>query len=248
MADVTANLTETYPSRRAIPETPNEATLRALYPHPPGMIRLGMISGARGEAAGTDGSSRSLQGPGDLRVFRVLRAAADVILVGGATARSERYGAIHVRDALAASRSPNQAPTPIVAVLTLTGSMPGRLGPHNALLVTTRRAPAAALAAEWGDSLVLAGDLEPSPSAMIAAFADRGLTRVLCEGGPTLARLFLDASAVTDYCLTTSPLPGDEGGPHVPSVPGAMRLIHTLESEGFVMRRWSHNPVDVTLG
>jgi riboflavin biosynthesis pyrimidine reductase len=231
-------LAQTYPIARELPETPSEDTLRSLYPHAPGMIRLGMISGTNGESAGLDGSSRSLQGHDDLRVLRVLRAAADVVVVGGETARRERYGPIRLRDALAATRSSDQAPNPIVAIVTLTGSVPDGLNPTNSLLVTTHSAPAVSLADQWGKSMVLAGDSLPSPEYMTVAFADRGLSRILCEGGPSLWRWFLDAGVVTDLCMTTSPRLGGRGARHVPSVPENLQHFHTLESQGFVMRRW----------
>jgi riboflavin biosynthesis pyrimidine reductase len=180
--------------------------------------------------------------------MRVLRAAADVVIVGGATARREDYGPIRVRDALASTRAADQTPAPVLAVVTLTGSIPDGLEPGKTLLVTTRQAPAAALAPQWGDSLIVAGDMVLSPRDALDALADRGFTRVLCEGGPALARLFLYADAVDDYCLTASPHAGPEGAPRVPAVPDAMRLAHTLESEGFLFRRWTYSPVDVTSG
>jgi len=241
-------LIQTFPHERVLPKTPDEVSLRELYPHPPGMVRLGMICGPHGEAVGKDESSRSLQGPEDRRIIRVLRAAADVVVVGRATALREGYGPIRVRDALAATRSADQASAPLVAVVTVTGSVPDGLDPNNALLVTTRQAPAATLASEWGESLVLAGDMVLSPRDMIDAFANRGLTRVLCEGGPALAGMLLDATIITDYCLTTSPHKGAKSSLRVPVVPESMKLVHALEGDGFVYRRWTYNPVDVTSG
>lgn len=235
-------LTLTQPVSRGLAETPSEDDLRALYPHPPGMVRLGMIAGPHGAATGPDGSSRSLSGPEDLRIIQVLRAAADVVVVGAATAMREHYASIAVRDALVSTRAPDQAPTPIVAVVGFTGTLPAGLGPDNALFITTTGAPAVSLAKEWGYSLILAGRDEIVPHVMIAALAERGLTRVLGEGGPALARLLLGHDAVTDYCLTESPLPGDENGPTVPEVPEGFRPIHTLEGGGFTMRRWGIPP------
>lgn len=235
-------LSQTHPIVRPLGETPSEDELRALYPHPPGMVRLGMIAGPHGEATGPDGSSRSLSGPEDLRIIRVLRAAADVVVVGAATATREHYASIAVRDALSATRALDQAPTPIVAVVGYSGTLPAGLGPDNALFITTAGAPAVSLAGEWGYSLILAGRDEIAPHLMIAGLAERGLTRVLVEGGPALARLLLDHGAVTDYCLTESPFPGDENGPTVPEVPEGFRPIHTLKGGGFTMRRWGTPP------
>jgi len=231
-------LTQTHPTERPIAETPSEDDLRSLYPHPPGMIRLGMIAGPGGEATGEDGSSRSLSGPVDLRIVRVLRAAADVVVVGAATALRERYGAIGIREALAATRSPDQAPAPLLAIVGYSGSLPPGLGPGNTLFLTTADAPATSLVDEWGDSLVLVGHQSVSPHLLVTALTDRGLPRILCEGGPALARLMLDADVVTDYCRTESAAPGDENGPLTPEVPPTMSLTHTLTSSGMTMNRW----------
>ena len=43
-----------------------------------------------GAATGANQVSGSINGPADFRVFRVLRALADVVLVGAGTARGER--------------------------------------------------------------------------------------------------------------------------------------------------------------
>ena len=233
-------LHQTFPVERNLPETEAESGLRALYPHPEGALRLGMIATAGGEATGVDGTSRSLNGTDDVRVLRVLRAAADVILVGATTARHENYGPIAVRDSLAATRVPEQRRAPVLAVASFTGDLPSGLGPDTCLLVTTAEAPAIELARDWGDSLVVAGRDAILPRLLVAVLAERGFTRVLCEGGPALARLLLEHGVVSDYCLTESPLPGDPSGPLVPPVPEGFTLSHTLEGEGFTMRRWGN--------
>ncbi|MBN2176069.1 MAG: dihydrofolate reductase family protein [Demequinaceae bacterium] len=233
-----ASLTLADPTGRILAETPSEDDLRALYPHPPGFVRLGMIAGAHGEATGLDGSSRTLSGPADLRIIRVLRAAADVVVVGAATALHENYGPIGVRDPLVATRSEDQQPTPIVAIVSFSGTLPSGLGPGNALLLTTSDAPALSLADEWGDSLVLVGRHSVSPHLLVEALNGRGLTRILCEGGPALGALLLSAGVVGDYCRTDSPVVGDDSGPLTPEVPPSWEAVHTLTAGGFTMRRW----------
>ena len=97
-----------------------------------------MIESADG-AAEVDGLSGGLSGPGDREVFGVLRALADVILVGAGTARDERYRPARVRPAWAGLRAGRPAAPPI-AVLTgrldldlagplLTGPAPARPAP-----------------------------------------------------------------------------------------------------------------------
>ena len=43
------------------------------------------------------------------------------------------------------------------------------------------------------------------PRAVVAALAERGLTHVLAEGGPTLLAQLVDADLVDELCLTWSP-------------------------------------------
>jgi riboflavin biosynthesis pyrimidine reductase len=51
------------------------------------------------------------------------------------------------------------------------------------------------------------------PGAVLAALADRGLTRVLCEGGPALFGALLAAGRVDELCLSLAPqLVGGDAG------------------------------------
>lgn len=203
-----------------LPAEDDEAALVALYAQAPGTVRLGMIAGRDGAAAGPDGSSRSLNGPGDLRVLRALRANADVVLVGGETARVERYGRIALPEPMRAARvAAGLTPVPVLAVVSASGSLPDSLdGVDDAVVV--------------GAGTVL------SAAEVVDAAAGSGLGRVLCEGGPRLAALLLDAGLIDDYCLTRSPLAGGAAQPRTPLLPAGARLTHRFEGDGFAMERW----------
>src|SRR5829696_8030169 len=81
--------------------------LAEAYREPPGrVVRVNFIASLDG-ATTVAGRSKGLQSPGDLRVFRLLRALADGVLVGAGTAAAEGYGPMtddttvgHVRVAL----------------------------------------------------------------------------------------------------------------------------------------------------
>src|SRR3954463_5612548 len=81
--------------RRLLPDPAAELSpedVVAAYRPPPGRaLRVNFIASLDG-ATTVAGRSRGLQSPGDLRVFRILRALADVVLVGAGTATAERYG------------------------------------------------------------------------------------------------------------------------------------------------------------
>ena len=76
------------------------------------------------------------------------------------------------------------------------------------LVITTNRAPA-----ERRDRLVAAGaelvaldEERVSIAALLTTLAERGLRRVLCEGGATLFGQLIEADAVDELCLTVAPL------------------------------------------
>ncbi len=239
--DIDEPLFEVMPDKATIVSDDNERDLRRLYPHPHGHLRLGLIAGVGGAATLPTGSSRGLGGGADLRVLRTLRAQADAVLVGGRTARVEEYGPIRLTTALASDRvALGLSAAPSLVIATFTGDLPPNVGPGTALILTTRTSPAfVALEDAWGPSLVVAGEHELDLAAGLDALAERGLTRVLCEGGPHLAQDLLDAGLVDDYCVTVSPIEGDGGGVKVPGVPESMRLAHRLESGRYAMERWT---------
>ena len=228
------------PVSASVPEDDAERGLQRLYPHPHGLVRLGLIAGAGGASAHANGTSRGLGGTADLRVLRTLRMQADCVLVGGRSARVEAYGAIRLPAAMSSDRvSTGRPAAPTLVIATFTGDLPTSVGPASALVMTTRTSPAhARLGEEWGASMVMAGEHELDLAAGLAALAERGLTRVLCEGGPGLAVQLLEAALAGDYCLTTSPIEGAPGAPRVPPVPDGMRRAHRLESGEYAMERW----------
>jgi len=84
--------------------------------------------------------------------------------------------------------------------------------------------------------------LPADPAELIAALHERGLTRLLCEGGPALLTTLLHAGLVDDLYLTTSPqLVGT--GPYLVHgllEPLPLRLVSLLHDEpGVLLGRWS---------
>ena len=157
---------------------------------PAGYVRANMIATLDGSARDAAGSSRGISGPADVAVLGVLRALADVVLVGTRTARAGDYRPLPARVAFAERRAAvGQGPAAVVAVVT--GSAiwtPARRWGTGAasLVVTCEAAPLARLRAlAGGERVVVAGEESVDPVRAVAALADRGLRRVLVEGGPT---------------------------------------------------------------
>jgi riboflavin biosynthesis pyrimidine reductase len=220
---------------------PAETELRHLYHQRPSTVRLGLIRSSDGKAAGPDGSSRTLNGPEDLRILVTLRSWADVILVGAQTARRERYGNITLSRELQLARSAhNDRELPMLAVVTRSGNLPPDLDPETTWLITSATAPAMTrLSGAWRSRLIIAGGDQLSPRTAIQQLEARGMSRVLCEGGPELATALLARRVITDYCITQSPHLGGADAPAIPDVPAGFRRDHRLEGGGFAMERWS---------
>jgi riboflavin biosynthesis pyrimidine reductase len=162
-----------------------------------GAIEIGGVSGPIG-------------GSGDAALFRALRAIADVILVGGGTARAENYGPPKLdTPAQVARTARGQAALPALAVIS--GSLgfdpAGRLfdGGHRPLLFTTNGANP-----ERVEALEAVADIERfdgavTAEAVVGSLHGRGYRTILLEGGPSLNAQFLDADLIDEVCATVAP-------------------------------------------
>ena len=221
-------------------------------------LRANMIESVDG-AGSLNGRSGGLSGDADRLVFAVLRSLADVILVGAATARAEKYRPVREQEIWPKLRSERQQPTPPIAVVTrkldldLDGLLvAGAPGAARTILLTTEAAPADRReAASAHADVVVTGRDTVSPSAAAAELAGRGYRNVLLEGGPALLRQVAAAGLLDDLCLTFSPLL--EGGtagrilaPPPVSGPGSggaaaaakLSLAHVLEDDGNLLCRY----------
>lgn len=194
------------PAARPLPD----ADLVDLYGAVPGpWLRAGFVLSTDGGAA-LDGGSRPLQTPADQAVFFVLRAVCDAVVVGAGTARQEGYGPVRPRPAGAAWRRARGLPErpPLVLVSRSLDLDPAdRCFAGPAVVVTCAGSDAGRRAAleEVADVLVAGEDRVDLPLAL-ALLRERGLGRLLCEGGPSLLTAMLTAGLVDELCLTATPL------------------------------------------
>ncbi len=194
-------------------------------------LRVGFVTSVDGTIA-VEGTSAGLSSAADKAVFRALRTAADAVVVGAGTARAENYGPVQYGETAAAWRAAHgRALQPPIVVVTRSGRINERLlgGP---VIV------AAPLGVDVAHDDVIR---TVEPRALIAALHERGLNRLLCEGGPSLLTEMLAAGVVDELCLTISPL-AVGGGPHllgeVPRTALELRsLIH--DDPGVLLARWS---------
>ena len=114
-------------------------------PNAPPWTLANMVASLDGRAA-LNGRSGKLGGPVDRIMFQAIRALADVVLVGAATVRTERYGPIRLSEELqAARRRVGMEPTPVLAVVSRTLRLPPDTGlldvPDRLVLLTGPEAP-----------------------------------------------------------------------------------------------------------
>jgi riboflavin biosynthesis pyrimidine reductase len=216
------------------------------YPATAPWLRANMVASADG-AATHDGRTEGLGGPADRRLLSLLRALADVVIVGAATVRAEGYGPVRPRDwwhDLRAGRPP-APPLAIISrsldfdfdapvfteALTPTIVVTCPSAPLDRLRTCEKRAEVIVTGGEWANA-----------GAALDALAERGLVRQLTEGGPRLLAEFVAAGRLDELCLTMSPqlTAGDAArvlnGVAIEPMP--LRVGHVLQDDDFVFLRY----------
>jgi len=174
-------------------------------------VLVNMIASIDGATA-VEGTSGSLGGDGDARMFRAVRALPDAIVVGAATVRAENYGPARPTAAVREERTDRgQVPVPPIAVVTRGGDLDPELplftghGPRPLVYVgadapAERRQRLATLA-----EVVTADDADVALTDVLGDLARRGASVVLCEGGPSLNGQLVAEDLVDEWCLSLAP-------------------------------------------
>jgi len=219
--------------------------LADLYAYPDNAlpwVRTNFVASVDGAVQDTRGVSGDLGGEPDLAVFRVLRSLADVVLVGAGTVRAEGYKPIQA-DAIHEELRGERPRVPLLAVVSRSLDIPEVLRAPGTMVITTEASPLEARQrlADTVD-VVVAGDAEIDWPAVLDSFAARGLTRILCEGGPELHGTLVERDLVDETCLTVAP--HLIGGPAKRLTEGAsavnrgMRLGHVVQDGDVLLTRW----------
>jgi riboflavin biosynthesis pyrimidine reductase len=228
---------------------PGEPELIALFGDAPG-VRANMVSTVDGAATGADGRSGSINNAADWRVFRLLRALADVVLVGAGTVRAEGYTELPVAEDLRGARASLGRHEHLeLAVVTISGDLPDAVldGVRPPLVITVADNPALGGLREriGADRVLVTGDgHRVDPHSVVRALADRGLDHVLAEGGPSLLAALVDADAVDEVCLTWTPQLLAGPAPRILDQPGwlsparDLHPVHLLHADGVLLGRW----------
>jgi hypothetical protein len=203
-------------------------------------IRASMVSTLDGSAVGHDGVSGSISTTVDHDNFLRLRRDCDVILVGAGTLRTENYGRTTNTIAVVSNRLDL---SPSLRLFDRDGG-----GARPCLLTTNA---SAADAPQWltdAADVIACGEKHVDLERAIDALAARGLTRIHCEGGPTLLGDLAGADLLDELHLTVTPqLLGTPTRILSTVLPTArFRFCDVREQDGTVMIHARHASVPTT--
>jgi riboflavin biosynthesis pyrimidine reductase len=203
-------------------------------------VLANMVGGLDGSAS-VGGRVGPLSAGTDSELFRLMRAIADVVVVGAQTVRAEGYGPVRLPEDVQAARvSAGRPPVPPVAVVSrslafdwssplFTEADPG----SPTMVITGNPVGRAGASAAPATEIVVVGDASGvdagvDPDTLLATLAGRGHQVVLCEGGPALLGQLVAAGRLDELCLTLAPVIGGDLLPVVTSPPGAALVSFSL--------------------
>ncbi len=238
--------------RTLIGGTDTSDPIRGAYPWPEDRpwLRMTMLRGLDGGVTGADNRSGSVSSTADREVMAEIRRLADAVLIGAATMRIERYGALRAAAEDAEERRAHglgAAPTLVIVSASL--DLPwAEAAFHGAvvtpIVITSDLATPAALAAaeEHAEVIRLPGETV-SAAAIVEALHGRGLTRINCEGGPHLLASFAAEDLVDEFDLTVSPRlptygPTTARADADSAEPAPYDLVQLVEHESFLFARY----------
>jgi riboflavin biosynthesis pyrimidine reductase len=230
-----------------LPDSP--ADLDRYYGDPPRGVRANMVLTPDGAGA-FRGRTKAISDDADQALLNYLRSQADAILVGSATIQAEHYGPVHFTPEIEAKRQEDgYAGTPPLVVVTAHANLPTTLpvfapeGPRTIIVTLAKAAEQAADLREVADVIVV-GEDEIEPARILAALRERGLERMLCEGGPYLLSQLVEHDLIDDMCLTVSPyLAGSQPTTMQPAsnrlAPTRLALRHVLTRDDLLYLRYA---------
>lgn len=193
-----------------------------------------------------DGSSRPLRTATDEVAFHALRAVADAVVVGAGTVRAEAYGPVRPRPPGQAWRRGQGLPPvpPLVIVSRSLDLDPADRCFSGPSLVVTCQSADADRKSRLSEvtAVIVAGEEDVDLPTAVSALHDRGLVRLLCEGGPQLLTALLQGGLVDELCLTLTPLLLG-AAPHLLSTalsaPQQLQLRHLIDGDGVLLARYA---------
>lgn len=174
-------------------------------------ILLNSVLGLDGGVVDPSGGSALLSCRHDRDSMDAIRASVDAVVVGAGTIRSENpslgvSSAVRRAERVAAGRPDH----PLPVVLSSAGDLSTdrrifAAGEPRPLLLLARRDVTVATRHGERADIELLDERITAPDSVVRVLARRGVGRLLVEGGPSVARAFVEAGFVDEVCLTLSP-------------------------------------------
>lgn len=196
-------------------------------------VTLKMAGTLDGRIATASGESQWITGPEARRAVHMMRARHDAVMVGAGTVRAD--------DPALTVRGLGMARQPLRVVVTGAGGLP-----EGAQLARTARdGPvwlchgADAEIGAWRDQGVTSLPVASTRAGVdmadaLRVLAERGITRVFCEGGGALAASLLSRGLVDQLVVFSA---GSVIGAEGTAMLGAMGLDHLADAPGFTLRQ-----------
>lgn len=202
---------------RAMSDPLDDAAVAEIYPWPDSTyVRALMVVNLEGDVCGPDGSSRSISGPADRQVLVACRRFADAVVIGAQTMRAEVYRPmISTPERREARLDQGLAPAPRLVVVTASLDLPWEADAFHSsalppLILASATAPADRVAAVPATcELAVAPEAEVDPTWIVQTLAERGMRRILLEGGPHLLQQMAAAGCVDEWALSISGIVGE---------------------------------------
>ena len=163
-------------------------------------LAINMVATVDGRAA-VNGSAVGIGSAADHRLLFELRAEADAVMHGAGTVRADPLSARVPRDLVQQRVDRGQSPQPLGVIVTRSGNLPV---PHpyydspTVIYVTSDRPVAVDLPSVEIRRVQTVENV-------VADLGRRGVTRILCEGGPTLNAALFAAALIDEIYLTLAP-------------------------------------------
>ena len=206
-----------------------------------------MLTTLDGAIAGADGLSGSISSATDRLIFSEVRRLADAVLVGAGTIRAERYNPLKAKPEYQEARAAaGLQPASVVVIVSRTLDLPWQdplfheSSQQPIVLTTTHDSSSHELnRAQAHADVQQIPDLEART--IIGAMHARGLSRIVCEGGPSLLTQMAAADLIDEYDITLAPILAGNGHGIVNGPLGEVKrlhLAHAITDEGFVFTKY----------
>ena len=226
----------------------DRAYLELDLPDPPAdrpWVGLNMVSSLDGRAEGEDVFEHLGTRP-DRRLMRLLRTNYDAVLAGVGGLRAGDLWTTVPADLAAEREGAGRPSQPLAVLVAGTGEIPTDrrwFTTDQPRLILVGRGGVTAIP---GAEVLVAPTPLPEPAWVLATLAERGIGRVLLEGGPTLNAAFHRAGLIDELYWSIGPVMlGGDAQTMVapgPSSPRDAQLISVHRSDGELYLRYRFNP------